>query len=164
MRPDTPADGIEIARLFEDAPFNQNEMMEQLKRTAAGFGLPIGHQTRIYNTRLAQELGLWADAKQKGRVFHTAVFKAYFVNGDNLADKSMLLKLVASVGLPVEEASEVLEERRYQEKVDADWRLSWELGIKAVPTFILNNHRLVGAQSYEKLQNLLEINQVPRHG
>jgi len=46
--------------------------------------------------------------------------------------------------------------------VDADWSLSQEKGITAVPTFVMNQDKLVGAQPYEMLERLMEANGVKR--
>ena len=61
------------------------------------------------------------------------------------------------VGLSANEARAALEQRRFREAVDADWQRSRELGITGVPTFVIGNHRLVGAQSYEQLAALATL-------
>jgi predicted DsbA family dithiol-disulfide isomerase len=132
--------------------------MLKLRETAAGFGLPFGESTFIYNTRLAQELGLWAESKNEGDKFHLAAFKAYFVDGKNLAKIPVLLELASSIGLPADEAAEILTTRKFKTAVDADWELSKEKSIMAVPTFVMNQDRLVGAQPYRSLEMMLEKN------
>ena len=44
---------------------------------------------------------------------------------------------------------------------DEDWRLSREWGITAVPTFLLNGERLVGAQPDGVLEELVRKHHVP---
>ncbi len=87
-----------------------------------------------------------------------AAFRAYFVDGINLAKVPALLQLVQSVGLPLEEAEEVLASRSFKEAVDQDWAESRFKNITAVPTFVMNHHKLVGAQNYEKLVSLVTEN------
>jgi len=130
-------------------------MIEHLKTTAESLGLPFGSRTKTYNSRLAQELGLWAEDKGNGTPFHLAAFKAYFVDGLNLAKRAVLLDLVREVGLPVDEAEKVLTDRSYLQAVDRDWDESRLRGITAVPTFIMGQHKLVGAQQYESLSELV---------
>ena len=132
--------------------------MHRLRETAAGFGLSFGEAAFIYNTRLAQELGLWAESKNEGDRFHLAAFKAYFVDGKNLAKIPVLLDLASAAGFDANEAAEVLANRAFQAAVDADWELSREKSITAVPTFVMNQQRLVGAQPYPSLEALLEKN------
>ncbi len=48
--------------------------------------------------------------------------------------------------------------------MDADWVLSREKGVTAVPTFIVNQDRLVGAQPYEMLEEMVIANGVEKRG
>jgi predicted DsbA family dithiol-disulfide isomerase len=162
LHPDTPEEGLLLEQLFGNYPVDIEGMMRRLKKTAADLGLPFGERTKTYNSRLAQELGLWAESKNKGDVFHTAAFKAYFVNGKNIAKIPVLVDLAASVELPGEEAAAVLETRAFKAAVDADWNLSREKAITAVPTFVMNQDKLVGAQPYEMLIKLMESNGVKK--
>ena len=61
-----------------------------------------------YNSRLAQELAKWAESKGKGDEFHRAVFEAYFVETKNIGKIDELALLAQSLGLPEEEARQVL--------------------------------------------------------
>ncbi len=158
LHPEIPEEGISLEQLFADNSINIRETMARLRETAAGFGLPFGESTFICNTRLAQELGLWAESKNEGDKFHLAAFKAYFVDGKNLGKIAMLLELASSVGLPEDEASEILTTRTFKDAVDADWELSRKKAIAAVPTFVMNRYSLVGAQPYEALEMLLKEN------
>jgi predicted DsbA family dithiol-disulfide isomerase len=158
LHPEIPEDGISLEELFASHSMDIRETMHTLRETAAGFGLPFGESTYIYNTRLAQELGLWAESKNKGDKFHLAAFQAYFVHGKNLAEMPVLVDLASSVDLPHEEAFEILSKRTFKDAVDADWELSKKKSITAVPTFVINEDRLVGAQPYQSLAMLLENN------
>ena len=135
-------------------------MMQNLKKTAADLGLPLGTRRKTYNSRLAQELGKWAETKNTGVAFHTEAFKIYFVDGKNIAKLPVLLDLVELAGLNREEAESVILSRSFKQAVDEDWALSTKNEIKAVPTFIMNNDQLVGAQSYSDLERLLISNGV----
>lgn len=129
--------------------------MAHLRATAEELGLPFGERTRTYNSRLAQELGFWAEDCGRGKEFHRAAFAAYFEKGKNLAKLPVLLELVLESGLPEQEAEKVVQHRSYRDKVDRDWEYARFHGITAVPTFLLGRHRLVGAQKYETLAELL---------
>lgn len=135
-------------------------MLTQLRSTAGALGLPFGERTRTYNTRLAQELGLWAEDHGAGDPFHMAAFFAYFRDGQNLALLEILLNLAEGVGLARDQAESVLTNRTYKKNVDRDWQESRDKGITAVPTFVMGKHALVGAQPYEALVNLATINGV----
>jgi predicted DsbA family dithiol-disulfide isomerase len=75
----------------------------------------------------------------------------------------VLVDVARSVGLPADEASDALEERRYRTDVDADWAKSREYGVTGVPTFVSGGRGVVGAQPYEALAQLLrQRNATPR--
>ncbi len=133
-----------------------------MKRVAEELGLPLGERTRTYNSRLAQELAKWAEAKGKGDEFHDAVFRAYFVDGRNIAQIDVLAGLAQEAGLSADEARIIVRERSFREAVDADWMRSHQMGITAVPTFVMGREAVVGAQPYEVLEQFLVQNQVKR--
>ncbi len=137
-------------------------MVDHLKRTAEGLGLPFGDRKMTCNSRLAQELGLWAESRGKGEPFHMAAFNAYFVDGINLAKVPLLLELVKNIDLPVDEAEEVLTSRSFKENVDRDWADSRFKNVTAVPTFIMNHYKLVGAQSYASFVDMVTENGVKK--
>ncbi len=136
--------------------------MRQLGKKAVELGLPFGERKKTYNSRLAQELGAWAESKNQGHAFHMAAFKAYFVHGKNIAKIPVLLDLASAVGLSRDEAAIVLSDRIFEAVVDKDWLLSKEKGVTAVPTFVLNRDRLVGAQPYLALEKLMIANGVEK--
>jgi len=136
--------------------------MEQLIRTAGELGLPFGQREKTFNSRLAQELGKFAEQQQKGEAFHNAAFRAYFADGLNIGLQSTLVELGASVGLPEEKVQEILEQRLFKEAVDKDWTRSHQMGVTAVPTFMMNGTSLVGAQPYEKLVQMMEAHGVKK--
>ena len=109
-----------------------------------------------YNSRLAQEIGKWADTQPGGEALHDAFFRAYFVDARDISDVEVILDIVKEAGLPVDGAREVLEKRTFKDAVDADWKLSRQYGITGVPTFVIGRRGVVGAQPYEALEQLVK--------
>ena len=83
------------------------------------------------------------------------MYRAYFVDGKNLALTEVLLEVVASLGLDPEQATRVIENRTFSDAVDDDWQRSRELGVTGVPTFVVGRRGVVGAQPYEVLERLV---------
>ena len=129
---------------------------QRMKTLMDAEGLPYGRRTHTYNSRLAQELGKWADTQPGGGAIHDKLYKAYFVEAKNLADIDLLVDIAASVGLPADEARAVLDERRFKDAVDADWAKSHRYGVTGVPTFVAARYGVVGAQPYEALEQLVQ--------
>jgi predicted DsbA family dithiol-disulfide isomerase len=156
FRADTPEEGLSLDACFSDDPLVVNERMRNLKETAEALGLPFGSPEMIYNSRSAQELGLWAESKGKDDAFLQALYSAYFVDSKNISKISALSEIAVSVGLPAENVQKVLKAGTFKERVDRDWAMAEEMDILVLPTFVVNGDRLVGAQPYHKLQRLME--------
>ncbi len=137
---------------------------EQMKARMDAEGLPYGERTHTYNSRLAQELGVWADTQPGGDKLHDALFKAYFVTNRNIGDPDVLLDIVKSLGLDVESARKALEERSFSDAVDEDWGRARQYGITGVPTYVAGGYGVVGAQPYEVLEQLMTELKVPKRG
>lgn len=157
LHPEVPPDGMTLVEMFQGYPMDIDGMIRRLKKTADELGLPFSERTETFNTRLAQELGLWADERGAGETFHMAAFRAYFVDGRNLFKMPVLLDLAATAGLPVDEAEDVVTSRRFREAVDKDWEDARKSLITAVPSFLMGGDRLVGAQPYELLENMVTM-------
>jgi predicted DsbA family dithiol-disulfide isomerase len=153
---------LTLEELFAGRSVNIDQIKARLRKVAQELGLPLGNRQKTYNSRLAQELGKWAEEKGRGEEFHNAVFRAYFVDGINIAKIEELASLAKTVGLSEQEAQKVLEFRTHKEAVDSDWKRSRQLGITAVPTFVINQKSVVGAQPYEVLEQFLEENKIKK--
>ncbi len=162
LHPDTPEEGLTLEALFAGRNFDIPQIKSHLKTAAKDFGVDIGDRRKTYNSRLAQELGKWAESKSKGDEFHLAAFKAYFINGQNIAKIPILVDIAKSVNLSEKEAQTVLEKRSFSQAVSSDWRRAVEMEIRAVPTFLFNGQSLPGAQKYETLDRLMATHNVAR--
>ena len=144
-----------LGELFAGRSVDVCAVSLRLRAVARDLGLPLGDRPRTYNTRLAQELAKWAEGQDKGDEYHRAIFRAYFVDGTNIAKMDELVDVAASLGLSRDEAARVIQRRTFREAVDVDWSRASELGITGVPTFIMRGHRAVGAQPYEVLEKFV---------
>jgi predicted DsbA family dithiol-disulfide isomerase len=156
LHPDTPQEGKSLAELFAGRGYDIDKMQAQMRARMAAEGLPYGQRTMTYNSRLAQELGKWAESQPGGEAIHDALFKAYFVDGKNIGDPAVLSEIAKSVGLDDAKAREVLQKRTYKAAVDADWEKSRQYGVTGVPTFVHDGRGVVGAQPYEALEQLVK--------
>ena len=156
LHPETPPEGRALSALFGGREADRKARHEQMKARMAAEGLPYGDRTMTYNSRLAQELGKWADTQPGGDALHDAFFRAYFVEARDISDTETMLDVVKSVGLSVEAAREVLDKRTFKDAVDEDWALSRQYGITGVPTFVAGDRGVVGAQPYEALERLVK--------
>lgn len=155
LHPETPPEGRELAELFAGREAMLRDMLARLQQVATAEGLPLTERSRTYNSRLAQELGKWAEEQGRGDQFRHAVYKAYFVEGINIAQVEELMRIAAAVELPPDEARSVLAERSFAAAVDADWQRAMDLRITAVPTHLCGGKRLTGFTGYEDFVRLI---------
>jgi predicted DsbA family dithiol-disulfide isomerase len=129
----------------------------QMTETAAGEGLDFRFDiARAGNTfdghrviHLAAEHGLEDEMKER-------LLRAYFSEGELVSDPETLVRLAVEVGVPEAAARETVAGDRFAEDVRSDERDAAQLGISAVPTFIVD--RAIGgsgAHPPEALLNLL---------
>ena len=155
--------GQSLETLFAGHGVDLEAMYQHMKGLMDAEGLVYGRRTHTYNSRLAQELARWAETQHGGSALHDQLYRAYFVDGQNIGDVDVLSELAGAVGLSADLARQVLDARRFREAVDADWALSARAGVTGVPTFVAGGRQVVGAQPEAVLRELLKAaGAVPR--
>ena len=142
--------------LFAGRGFDLDAMDARMKALMDAEKLPYNQRSHTYNSRLAQELAKWADSRPGFEAIHGALYHAYFVDGLNIGDPAVLIRIAESVGLPGDEARDVLADRTFKEAVDEDWERASRSGITGVPSFVAGKYKVVGAQPYDMLVELLK--------
>lgn len=161
LHPETPDEGQPLEALFAGRPVHVPDMLDRLREVAAELRLPFGDRRHTFNSRLAQELGKWAEDQGWGDAFHPAAFRAYFADGRNLARHDVLCAVAESAGLAPDAAAGVLTRRMYQKAVDDDWERSARGGITAVPTFRFGRERITGFRPPDDLVQWAETVGIP---
>jgi predicted DsbA family dithiol-disulfide isomerase len=128
----------------------------QLAAMAAADGLEFNFdRVRAANTFDAHRLTHLAAAHGLQDAMVERLQRAHFTDGELLSDHETLARLAAEVG--VADAAEMLASDRYAAEVRDDERLAQEIGITAVPTFVVDRRIAVaGAQQPEVLRELLQ--------
>jgi predicted DsbA family dithiol-disulfide isomerase len=152
LHEEIPEQGMSLEEFLGDPLLDLPAMMAAFEKTAQENGVAFVPTDRVCNTRLAQELRAWAQARyNRGKRFEKRAFAAYFVEGRNLGQTEVLLDMVRDLGLPVDEAGRVLTDREFQASVDHDLARAEELGIMCAPTFLAHGKRLVGSHPFTVL-------------
>ena len=157
LHPDTPDSGILLEELFRERGYDIEAMKQRMTALMTEENLAYGNRSHTYNSRLAQELAKWGESFPEGEALNLKLFEAYFAEGRNLAEPEVLLDVAEVAGLPLETAEEVIRQRSFRDAVDTDWKRAHELGVTGVPTFVSGNRGLVGAQPYEALVQLIQL-------
>ena len=99
LHPETPAEGRSLQELFRCGPEEIEAKNNNMKGVMKAEGLPYSERSHTYNSRLAQEIGKWAETKLGGEAIHDKIYESYFVNRLNVGDIEVIIDIVKSVGL-----------------------------------------------------------------
>ncbi|MBD3647063.1 MAG: DsbA family protein, partial [Pseudomonadales bacterium] len=122
LHPETPMEGRSLTDLFKGREDRIQAFQQQMKTLMDEEGLPYGDRSMTYNSRLAQELGAWADTQDGGEALHKRLYQAYFVDNLNISDIPTLVSQAEQAGLDAAAAEAVLKERTFSDVVDRDWQ------------------------------------------
>ena len=132
------------------------EMERQMTETAAGDGLAIDFESaRSGNTFDGHRLVHLAAAHGLQDTMKERLLSAYLEQGELISDHATLARLAAEIGLPEDEVRDTLASDRYADEVRADERTAFELGINAVPFFVID--RAIGASGAHPPDALLRM-------
>lgn len=117
------------------------ETADEITEHAKEVGLTYNFdRVQIGNTENAHRLAKWAKTQGKEAAFIEEMFHRYFTQGLNTNSHTELLDVVASVGLPVEEAASVLEDvTAFQEQLAQDRYDVQQIPVTSVPFFVFEN-------------------------
>jgi predicted DsbA family dithiol-disulfide isomerase len=131
-------------------------MHERMTETAAGEGLEFRFDlARAGNTFDAHRIVHLAAAHGAQEAMQERLMRAYLTEGRLLSDPETLERLAVEVGLPEDEVRDVVGTDRYADEVRADERTAAQLGIHAVPFFVVD--RAIGASGAHPSAQLVEL-------
>ncbi|MDF1590351.1 MAG: DsbA family protein [Desulfobacterales bacterium] len=162
LRPDTPEEGLSLEQVFAGSGKDIHEMNIRLKKAAKAAGLPFGHRTMTFNSRFAHEVGKWAESRDYGDDFHKAVFTAYFAEGKNIGRVPVLMDIVGAVGLPRQEARQVIDSRAFAPAVDEDWLRAQQVDPEYIPSLMINGRLAVNPQQYDLFRQFMRDNHIQK--
>jgi predicted DsbA family dithiol-disulfide isomerase len=127
-----------------------------VKPMAERYGMEMNFPSVKARTRRAHAAALYARDRDRAEEMRVALFRAYFVDDRNLDDLDVLGEIGASVGLDASDLRASIERDDYTGDVIAQEQLAAQLGITAVPTIIIGEVGVQGAQPYHVLERVYE--------
>ena len=150
LNPDMPKEGVD-RRAYRTAKFGSWENSQARDRQVADAAATVGLTFRLDllaktpNTlashaliRLAREIG--GPALQDAIV--EAIFAAYFTQGRDIGDPSILADLAQPAGIDRQRTLAFLADPASTAAVDAEEASARDLGLSGVPSFVLDGHFL----------------------
>lgn len=118
---------------------------------ALGFAFNFSDDSRMQNTFKAHQLIHFAASLGAEEAMKLRLFKAYFTEGKNINDIDVLVEEATQVGIEPASAREVLMSEQYAQQVRQEENLWLQRGVQSVPTFVIGNQGVAGAQEPETL-------------
>jgi len=163
LNPDMPAEGIEIEHYFTSvygwSQHKHDIYRRQLIETAksAGVVMDFRYRTHYYNTRLAQQLLVAAEAEGKGRLAYETLLKAYHAKGINIAQVQEISRIGQELAISENAMEQVLNPELELDLFTQAKQRRAKFDTPSVPAFIFNDqHLVVGSQSRKFFREYLE--------
>lgn len=133
------------------------ERIEGISRMGRAEGIDFNYATTLNTSMLdAHRLTKLAHALGNTR-FEEQCFEAYFVRNEVMADHEVLRRLATEAGLPEADVERVLASDEYEAEVRADEREANEMGVHAVPFFVVNGkYAIAGCYPTDEMARVLE--------
>jgi len=161
LDPTIPRGGLDRVEYME-RKFGRDGRLEavhdNLVRLGAEVGLPFAFDriTRAPNTLDAHRVIRWSASTGAQEAVIDRLFRAYFVEGRDVGDRTVLLDIAAENGLDVELVSRLLEQDADVEAVQAEIAEAQAIGVTGVPFFIFAGRLGVpGAQDVAVLRRAI---------
>ena len=123
---------------------------------AARLGVEMHFPPFKARSRQAHEAAIYARAHDRFEQMRVALFRAFFVENRDIGDLDTLVDVGTSVGLDADDLRATLVEGRYTDQVVAEERFAAQIGVSAVPTIVIGQVGVQGAQPYDVLRQVYE--------
>lgn len=153
IHPEVPPEGVPLERIR--SPYFQT-VKANVMRMAQENDLDIRFPPLLSNSRLALEGAEYAKDAGKFQPYHEALFRAYFQESCDIGDMRVLTDLATKVGLDPADFEDCLATGRMGERLAQYRAETQENLITGVPTFLIGDGRIVGAQEYNVFTSLIE--------
>lgn len=154
IHPETPSGGVTLEELGLD-PHYMDMIIENVIRLASEIGLNLVQPKKIPNSKLALMLCEFAKENGKFNEYHNIVFRAYWEDQMDIGDPDTLFDIIDGLGLDPEKAEKFLKNGIVQEKIERYLLEAKAWGIDSVPTFIIGNIKIEGAQPYDLMKKAI---------
>ena len=150
------------ARLVREDGLSPEQAAGRVKtvnEAARGEGLDFRYGTSLAtNTMDAHRLTKLAQSKgsQTAEKVTEALFRAYFIENKELANRQTLLQIAEASGLDQAKTEAMLDSDRFREDVIRDEREADYYGIHSVPFFVIGKYGISGAQDPQYLAAALK--------
>ena len=135
---------------------SEDELADPLRTHAREANLVMRPPKHTPNSLSSLQATEYAQEQGKFLEYHHAAYEAYWDQGANLGDPSVLADIGSGVGLDGAELRERVESGHYAQKVVDQYQEALGYGIRGIPTFVFDNLLFSGAQPYDVFQRVMD--------
>lgn len=151
IHPETPAAGQPVSELGY-SPERWRAMTDNLERLAGEEGVSL--RRLDFTTSSHRALLLAEAAKVAGAdifyAIHRRLFTAYFEDGLNIGDETVLTGLATASGVPADTIERAWNDGKYEQQLQLNLAMAGRYNVRATPTvFFSETARLDGALPFE---------------
>jgi predicted DsbA family dithiol-disulfide isomerase len=129
----------------------------------AAVGLHLALHDRLINSRPALQAAEFAREQGRFDAMHHELLKAYWDEGRDVSDLSVLREVAAQAGVDVAGMEAAIAANRFGDYLDARRAEAEELGINGIPAHVIAERYLVmGAQPYDLFERVMAKVGVPK--
>jgi predicted DsbA family dithiol-disulfide isomerase len=157
LNPTMPPSGID-RKTYLEAKFGSMEAFGRLEKqilaAGEGEGIPFALEKiqRTPNTFAAHRLIWHAEGLGKQDAMVEALFRAYFLEGQDIGNVKSLVHVAAEAGLDRADSEAYLSSEEGVTEVKVEEAAGYRLGIRGVPYFVFNGtYAISGAQPPERI-------------
>jgi len=157
IHPDWPADGMNAEKFREggDAAARQ-ATWQRITAMADAVGFSIKPPALITNSRAALAATEFARESGRDEPLEERIYRAYFNDGENIGDASVVARLAGEAGLDAAEVADAIKSPKYEMRLKNNSLAAHQRGVSGVPTFFIGEYPLVGAQSLDAMRAILK--------
>jgi predicted DsbA family dithiol-disulfide isomerase len=157
LNPNMPKEGQNlrehIMEKYGASEAQSQQTREQLSDIGESLGFTFDYfdDMKMVNTFNAHQVLHLASLKGKKEALKLRLFAAFFSERKDISDEKVLVEEAVSIGLEKNEVQHALAQQTYAEEVRMQEQLWMQRGVQSVPTFVIGNQGIAGAQSPEAL-------------
>ena len=151
IHPEFPPEGKKRSKTIKSKSFAKT-IYTMAEEDSIEIKLP-GYAT---NSRLALEASEFAKNNDKFLNYHLGIYEAYFIEGLNIGEQSIVLSVAEKAGLDRAQLEESLNMRSMFDSIEDNKQKADQNLILGVPTFVFGSFPLHGNQSTQTMRDIIK--------
>jgi predicted DsbA family dithiol-disulfide isomerase len=157
IHPEWPPEGIPVTKVRSASDMDARQAIwQRITAMASAEGQEIKAPSVFTSSRAALAACEFAREKGDAEELEARIYRAYFIEGANIGDDSLIARLAGQAGFDEQEVADAMHSPRYEMRLKNNALAAHQRGVSGVPTFFIGEYPLVGAQSSDVMRQILQ--------